>query len=155
MRLYAVLAVVAVTAAAAGVALGATGHSARGSGHVVFGLTIEDVSFSAQQVAADFAATGSAEVNDVTAGVRAHIDVNCLNVIGNYAIISGVVTSSNEDALIGDEAAFAVQDNGEGAKAPPDLMSIVNFYAVGVGPDCSVPAEYDLVPLTSGNIQVN
>ena len=75
--------------------------------------------------------------------------------IGNYAIVSGVVTSSNEPALVGDEAAFAVQDNGEGSKAPPDLMSIVNFYIVGVGPDCTVPAEYDLVPLQGGNIQVD
>jgi hypothetical protein len=154
MRLYAVSAAIAVAASATGVALGATGHSARGSGHVTFGPTMENVSFSAQQTAG-FAATGSAEVNDITAGVRAHIDVNCLNVIGNYAIVSGVVTSSSEEALVGDEAAFAVQDNGEGANAPPDLMSIVNFYNVGVGPDCTVQAEYDLAPITGGNIQVD
>ena len=140
MRIWPTLAAVAGAAAVTGVALAATGHSAQGSGHVTFGATHEN---------------GNAEVNDATAGVRAHIDVNCLNVIGNYAIVSGVVTRSNDPTLVGDEAAFAVQDNGEGAKAPPDLMSIVNFYNVGVGPDCRVLSEYDLVPLEGGNIQVD
>ena len=155
MRIWPTVAALAGAAAVTGVALAATGHSARGSGHVTFGATHENVSFSAQQQSADDTATGNAEVNDASAGVRAHIDVNCLNVIGNYAIVSGVVTSSNDPTLVGDEAAFAVQDNGEGAKAPPDLMSIVNFYNVGVGPDCRVLSEYDLVPLQGGNIQVD
>jgi hypothetical protein len=155
MRIWATLAAFAAAAAATGVALAATGHSVQGSGHVTFGATVESVSVSAQQESADDTATGNAEVNDATAGVRAHVDVNCVNVIGNFAIVSGVVTSSNDPTLVGDEAAFAVQDNGEGAKAPPDLMSIVNFYNVGVGPDCRVLSEYDLVPLQGGNIQVN
>jgi hypothetical protein len=155
MRIWPTVAAVAGAAAATGVALAATGHSVQGSGHVTFGATIEHVSVSAQQQSADDTATGNAEVNDATAGVRAHVDVNCVNVIGNYAIVSGVVTSSNDPTLVGDEAEFAVQDNGEGAKAPPDLMSIVNFFEVGIGPDCRVPSEFDLVPLQGGNIQVN
>ena len=146
--------VVAVALVAAGGASAAVGASASGSGTALFGNTIEHIAFSAQQVAGT-AATGEAKINDASAGVRVDVDVNCLNVIGNYAIVSGVVTRSNDPTLVGDEAAFAVQDNGEGAKAPPDLMSIVNFYNVGVGPDCRVLSEYDLVPLEGGNIQVD
>jgi hypothetical protein len=128
--------------------------SASGSGHIVFATTHEFVSFSAMQTAGT-AATGNANVHDVTASVRVRVDVNCLNVIGNTAIVSGVVTSSSDPTAVpvGDEAIFEVVDGGEGASSV-DLMSLVNFFAVGTGNDCSVPGEFDLVPVQQGNVQV-
>jgi hypothetical protein len=144
--------VVAVALVATGSASAAVGASASGSGTAKFGNTIEHIAFSAQQVAGT-EATGEAMINDATAGVRVTVDVNCLNVIGNYAIVSGVVRTSSDETLVpvGSEAIFAVVDNGQGQTR--DFMSIANFYAVGVGPDCSVPSEFDLVP-ANGNFRV-
>ena len=143
----AVLALVSATSAAAAVAA-----SASGSGTVLFGNTIEHIAFSAQQVTGT-EATGEATINDASAGVRVAVDVNCLNVIGNYAIVSGIVTQSSDPALVpvGSEAIFAVVDSGEGKAR--DFASIANFYAVGTGVDCSVPSEFDLVPV-NGNFRV-
>ena len=73
--------------------------------------------------------------------------------MGNTATISGIVTQSSDPTLEGFESVFQVVDNGEG-NGVPDLMSLANFHEVGVGNDCSLPGEFDLVPLTSGNIQV-
>ena len=147
------IAVAAALALAGGAAAAATLASASGSGHILFGSNNEFITFSAIRQA-DGTVTATATVHDVSAGVTAKIDVNCLNVVGNTATISGVVTSSNEPTLVGFEGIFQVVDNGEGAGAPPDFMSLANFYAVGTGVDCTVPAEYDLVPLQSGNVQV-
>src|SRR5918912_3635788 len=109
------LAVAAVARVGATGAAAAVGASASGSGTVLFGNTIEHIAFSAQQVAGT-AATGEATINDVSAGVRVHVDVNCLNVIGNYAIVSGIVTQSSETTRVpeGWQAIFAVVDNGNG-----------------------------------------
>ena len=148
-RVVAVAALALATAAPAA----AAGASASGSGTVLFGNTIEHIAFTAQQLAGT-AATGQATIIDASAGVRVRVDVNCLNVIGNYAIVSGVVTQSSDPTAVpvGSEAIFAVVDSGQGGGR--DFASIANFYAVGTGVDCTVPAEYDLVPLQSGNVQV-
>ena len=134
-------------------AVGQDDASASGSGTALFGNTIEHIAFSAQQVAGT-AAVGEATINDVSAGVRVNVDVNCLNVIGNYAIVSGTVRTSSNEALVpvGSEAIFAVVDTGQGSAR--DFMSIANFYAVGTGVDCSVPSEFDLVP-AHGNFRVD
>ena len=144
--------VVAVTLVAAGGASAAVGASASGSGTARFGNTIEHIAFSAQQVAGT-AAVGEATINDASAGVRVTVDVNCLNVVGNYAIVSGIVRTSSDEAAVpvGSQAIFAVVDSGQGQGR--DFMSIANFYAVGTGVDCSVPSEFDLVP-ASGNFRV-
>ena len=148
-RLVAVAALALATAAPAAAAAGA---SASGSGTVLFGNTIEHIAFTAQQLTGT-AATGEATIIDASAGVRVRVDVNCLNVIGNYAIVSGVVTQSSDPTAVpvGSEAIFAVVDSGQGVGR--DFASIANFYAVGTGVDCSVPSEFDLVPV-NGNFRV-
>ena len=144
-------AIAAIALASAATAAAAVGASASGSGTVFFGNTVEHIAFSAQQVSG-FAATGEATIHDVTAGVRVHVDVDCLNVIGNYAIVSGVVTQTSDPTAVpeGTQAIFAVVDNGNGHG---DFASIANFYPVGIGPDCSVPSEFDLVRV-HGNFTV-
>ena len=94
---------------------------------------------------------------DISAGVTVHIEVDCLNVIGNFATISGIVTRSSDPTRVpeGFEGIFQVVDNGEGKDAPPDFMSEANFFAVGTGTDCRVPGEFDLVPVEHGNVQVD
>jgi hypothetical protein len=143
---------VCALAGAAAVAQVTVLHSARGSGHIQFGTNSEFITFSAVQHA-DGTVTGTATVHDLSAGVTAQIDVNCLTVIGNTATISGIVTRSNAPALQGFEGIFQVVDGGEGAGSI-DFMSLANFFAVGTGNDCRVPGEFDLVPVDQGNIQV-
>ena len=53
----------------------------------------------------------------------------------------------------GFEGIFQVVDGGEG-KDSVDFMSFANFFAVGTGNDCTVPGEFDLLPVDQGNIQV-
>ena len=139
-----------------GAALAQVVHSARGSGTIQFAANREHISFSAVQ-RADGTASGNAEIQDISAGVTVHIEVDCLNVIGNVATISGIVTRSSDPTRVpeGFEGIFQVVDNGEGNDSPPDFMSQANFFAVGTGTDCRVPGEFDLVPLEHGNVQVN
>jgi hypothetical protein len=127
-------------------------HSAQGSGHIQFGTNREFITFSAVQHT-DGTITGTATVHDITAGATAHVDVNCLNVVGKTATISGIVTRSSDPTLVGFEGIFQVVDGGEG-RGTVDFMSLANFFAVGTGNDCTVPGEFDLVPLDEGNIQV-
>ena len=148
-----IVAIVAAATILTGTAAAAVAASASGSGHILFGANNEFITFNAVRQS-DGTVSGTAVVHDVSAGVTAKIDVNCLNVVGNTATISGVVTSSSDPTLVGFEGIFQVVDNGEGAGAPPDFMSLANFYAVGTGVDCTIPGEYDLVPLQSGNVQV-
>jgi hypothetical protein len=127
-------------------------HSASGSGHIQFANNREFITFSAVEHS-DGTVTGIATVHDVSAGVTAQIDVDCLNVVGNTATISGIVTRSTEPVLQGFEGIFQVVDGGEG-KGTVDFMSLANFFAVGTGTDCRVPGEFDLVPVQQGNVQV-
>jgi hypothetical protein len=144
----------AAALASAAVASAAVIAAAGGAGHITFGSSQEHNSFNATR-ADDGSVTGHAQVIDRTASglVRFQVDINCLNVTGNVATLSGIVTSSNEESLVGMEALWQVVDNGEGAD-PPDLMSLVNLHEPGIGPDCTVPSEFDLVPLEGGNIRV-
>ena len=80
-------------------------------------------------------------------------DIDCLYINGNYAQMSGTVTSSNVAAVpVGTKTRFAVQDNGEGSKAPPDLMSSFNHSPV---PCNQSPFLGFSFVADGGNIQVN
>jgi hypothetical protein len=147
------LALLCAIAGSAALAQNAVVHSARGSGHIQFGTNEEFITFSAVQHS-DGTVTGTATVHDVSAGVTAQIDVNCLTVIGNTATISGIVTRSTEPTLQGFESIFQVVDGGEG-NGSIDFMSLANFFAVGTGNDCRVPGEFDLAPVQEGNVQVD
>jgi len=77
----------------------------------------------------DGSVTGEAEVRNPVLGTLRHFQLDCLNVFpGNsgspIAVASGVVTAAEDDALLGRPAVFAVQDNGEGADAPPDRTTL-------------------------------
>jgi len=51
------------------------------------------------------------------------VDVDCLRVSGNQAVMSGVVSDANVDGYVGKRAILAVEDGGEGAKAPADKFT--------------------------------
>ncbi len=79
-----------------------------------------------------------------------HVAVNCLNVIGNQAWVSGVVTQSRQAGLVGLDAVTSVIDMG---KTAPDSVS---FTFTGSGIDCNAaPAfVFPLFPTPQGQVVV-
>jgi hypothetical protein len=131
-------------------------HSATGSGHftATFAPTGEvgyrNFSFSARE--RDGVDTGQAQINNRSQNVVAHMDIDCLNVLGNVAHMSGIVTRSSNPAEEGTRHRFAVQDNGEGAGAPPDLITTAP--TVPANYDCENPTGTPNIPVENGNVQV-
>ena len=89
------------------------------------------------------------------ADVSIHMDIDCLNIIGNQATMSGTVTKVTGDApafiFEGQRAVFKAQDNGEGGDAAPDLISDLFLFT---GATCNNPFPVPYLPI-DGNIQVS
>lgn len=90
---------------------------------------------------------------------RVHAEVTCLRVVGNQAWIGGVNKSSTNPAFVGLESGFLVEDNGEGANAAPDRVSLmfVNLPPGGAALVCAGGTAVDgtLADIDQGNVQVN
>ena len=125
-------------------------HSATGSGHMQLGGELRTFSFSAVE-RNDGSVTGQAQLQARLVDSTSHVEIDCLNVVGNVAIVSGTLDS-------GITGAFAVEDNGEGGNAPPDRITLLNtgpFFTPGI---CkfltpAVVAPF-LLPIEKGNVQV-
>jgi len=81
--------------------------------------------------------------------------LDCLTIVGNNAIMSGVITQIEGDNLppsffVGQRAEFQVEDNGEGGDDPPDLISDLIIFP---GANCGLRAPTPYLPI-DGNIQV-
>jgi hypothetical protein len=132
-------------------------QSASGFGQIHLGLPFRNFAFSATKQA-DGTVTGEAQWENRATGFRGHIHIDCLNVLGNVAVMSGVVTHSNSESIpVGIDALFAVRDNGEGPSAPADEITLV---FTGLGIPCTYitdPSQLALffVPIESGQIQVS
>jgi hypothetical protein len=85
------------------------------------------------------------------------MDIDCLMVTGNRAVLSGKVTKVSGDTdpfpfiYVGQDGVFQVEDNGEGGGVPPDLFSDVNL---DTGVTCTDTPPDVYIPI-SGNIQVD
>jgi hypothetical protein len=132
-------------------------HSATGSGHLQVGGELRTFSFTAVE-RSDGTVTGQAQNHNRLTGAAAHVEIDCLNVVGNVAIVSGILsdTSFFRDAL------FAVEDNGEGANASPDRITLLFTFVPGIFPPgtpvCELFGPEDaagaLMPIDEGNVQV-
>lgn len=137
---------VTITALAAGPA------RASGSAGLVDGRT-----FSFTAVEGPNGATGQ---GTLISGSRFHFAVDCLNVDGNTATISGYLTSTNfEFADPGAAFWFRVEDNGQGANAAPDRSTFFYFDdntgGDPLGADCTQDlADAELFELIRGNVTV-
>ncbi len=80
-----------------------------------------------------------------------HVAVNCLNIIGTQAWVSGVITQSRIPGLVGLDALTSVVDNGRSANDPPDEIS---FSFIGADLDCNAPPVVDLFPVPQGQVVV-
>jgi len=131
--------------------------STTGSGQTTVGGELRTFSFAAR-MDADGVATGMAQVDNRAINEMFQLRVDCINVVGSIAIVSGVITRHTDPHAIGLTGIFAAQDSGEGAAAPPDLVTQVFFFRPGVVScdDLRPPdAAPFLVPIDAGNVQVN
>jgi hypothetical protein len=128
--------------------------SASGAGQIQSGGALRTFTFSAV-TQSDGTVTGQAEIINRAANVKIHLAINCLEVTGNTAVVSGVVTQSNAlDVDVGDIGVFAVRDNGAGSGAPRDEITSVEFNPASSGEDCTVGTTQPFVPIQAGNITV-
>ena len=120
------------------VALASIAGSVNGSGTVTFGSSVEHISVSVS------GSSGRATFQDRAAGgnVNGQIAINCVNVVGNTATLSGLVTHSNKKSMIGQEGVFRIVDNGRRT----DMASIINFHQPGTSTDCNA-GEFDVAPV--------
>jgi hypothetical protein len=111
-------------------------------------------SFNAETLS-DGTTVGHAQLINRFNDTITHVRIDCLRVIGNVASMSGEVTSTNNPIFATfSEAVFSVQDNGEGANAPPDLISFAFFDLPLPGFDCQNQLFPPDMPILNGNVQV-
>ena len=122
----AVTAVAAISAQAVTATPNGVVSSATGSGHITSGGQNRTFAFGAQE-RADGSVTGQAQVISRALDTVAHMEIDCLRVVGNVAHMSGVITRSNNPAevAVGEMRRFVVMDNGEGSDSPPDQISTI------------------------------
>ncbi|HJQ54227.1 MAG TPA: hypothetical protein VJ825_10325 [Gemmatimonadaceae bacterium] len=118
-----------------------TAATVSGSGTITFGSSVEHITVNAT------GSSGRATFQDKAAGgnVNGQIDINCVNIVGNTATLSGLVTHSNKKSMIGQEGVFRIVDNGS-KKSAPDFATLINFHTPGTSTDCNA-GEFDLTPV--------
>lgn len=149
-----VAAAFALSAAVVPVATAAGNLSATGGGTAEEAGELSTFVFNAVQHS-NGAVTGHLVYHVRAFPITIMMAIDCLNVVGNVATMSGVVTKVSEEIpgfiFVGQDAVFQVVDNGQGANAAPDLFSDL---ILEPGASCTagtVPSAY--IPI-SGNIQV-
>jgi hypothetical protein len=96
--------------------------SVAGNGHFApFDDDINSFMFNAKEKA-DGTVKGQATMQIRVHGTFWKLDIDCLAVNGNQAVVSGVVTETNTP-YVGVGGWFAMEDNGEGGNAEPDRIT--------------------------------
>jgi hypothetical protein len=83
-----------------------------------------------------------------------HVDVDCVNVSGDSATISGIIKNGTVNGVdvTGQRALTRVWDNGTSANDPPDAISF-SFFPVGV--TCSFAGSLPALAMTKGQVTIN
>ena len=128
-------------------ALGSAGPAAHGNAGIDFGGEVQTTAFTAN------GATGQVQIVIKAFGLVGHGQIDCLNVDGNTATMSGVLTLPHDAA--GLPILFRVVDNGQGkgARGGVDQFSLVFFGEPERG-DCNTAGVLDLFPIVRGNVTV-
>jgi hypothetical protein len=127
---------------------------ATGSGHTTVAGELRTFSFTARQQP-DGAVLGTAQVDNRAIGEMFQIDVDCMVVAGNIAVMSGLVSRHTDEHAVGLTGIFGVLD-GEGSQSA-DAVSQVFFFRPDTVTcrDIAPAASTDLaVPIAAGNVQV-
>ena len=88
-----------------------------------------------------------------------HIDISCMNVVGNTVFFGGTTQRTNDPNLV-DAVYFSVQDNGEPG-AGSDKISLATFFdddptTQGDPQLClnNHPGDFPMMTIDAGNVQV-
>jgi hypothetical protein len=130
--------------------------SASGSGHMVRNGFNRTFSFSAQKYA-DGTSTGQLQLNSREFDVVVHIAIDCLRIEGNRAHMSGRITyvSNPDEGDVGELNRLVVEDNGEGADAPADMVSGIPANPGSANPEtCETNTLIPNRVVQRGNVQV-
>jgi hypothetical protein len=130
--------------------------SATGSGNTLVNGELRSFSFVAQE-SPDGTVSGTAQINNRAIDEMFQLDLDCLQVAENLAVMSGVFTRHTDTHVIGFTGIFGVLDSGEGSSASPDAISQVFILPPGIltCEDIDPDENRDvLVPIVSGNVQV-
>lgn len=94
-------------------------------------------------------------------GRGVHVDITCLAVNGNEAVVGGIVKNSTSSVFeIGDSVLTAVVDNGTSRLDPPDELGFTLNTSLWPSPSCHATSVEDLrrtrrmFALTSGQVKV-
>jgi len=114
-----------------------------------------DANFSlVANMKADGSVSGQWQDTFAGGGEGIHVSVDCMNVVGNWAVISGVITHGSYGGVDvrGQRAITAVVDNGTSANDPDDQISL-SFLD---NADCIslTPGNFPLVNLVHGQVKV-
>ena len=84
-----------------------------------------------------------------------HVAVDCMEIVGNGAVISGVITQGTVDGVdvSGQRAITAVVDNGTSANDPPDEISF-SFFPSNIDCGALEPGNFPLFDLAHGQVKV-
>jgi hypothetical protein len=141
-----------------GVALAQVVASATGSGQIHVSGELRTFTFNAQTDSSGVT-TGQTQAFSRSSGFKWHGTLDCLNVVGNVATMSGVVTDISPETppffVVGSHILFQVIDNGQGSNAPPDLISLTFFYGTGTNPGCTGFGIFATIPVEHGNVKVH
>ena len=134
----------------------ASDHRVVGAGHVQQPAGMREFTFHALEHP-DGSASGSFKVV-LPNGLFFEADVTCLAVDGNTGWVGGVIRDTNAAVVVvGSVSTFYAIDNGEGADAPPDIVSTAAFNGAA-GADLAFCAARPLVlapfTVTEGNVEV-
>ncbi len=120
-----------------------------------------DANFSlTANMKADGSVSGQWQDTFAGGGEGIHVAIDCINVIGNGAIVGGVIThgTANGVDVSGQYAITAVVDNGTSANDPKDQMSFSYFPAINFfgTENCSELTldDFTLLNLTNGQVKV-
>ena len=158
LSLAAIILAALLLTTASGVAFAQVVASATGSGHFAVSGDLRTFTFSANKNSEGLT-TGQTQGQNRNANIKWHGTITCLNVVGNVATMSGVLTDVTQGLgdpfLVGNFIQFQVTDTGEGNNAPPDLISLTLFFPTGTpDPGCTVPQINATIPILDGNVQV-
>jgi hypothetical protein len=142
-----------------GVAVAQVVASATGSGQIEISGDLRTFTFNANTDSSGVT-TGQTQAFSRSGGIKWHGALTCLNIVGNVATMSGLVTDITpgfgDPFLVGNFIQFQIIDNGEGTNAPPDLISLTLFFFAGSpDPGCTVPQITATIPIEKGNAQVH
>ena len=141
-----------------GVAFAQVVALATGSGQIHVNGELRTFTFNASTDTSGVT-TGQTQAFSRSSGIKWHGTINCLNVVGNVATMSGVVTDISPSTppffVVGADIVFQVIDNGQGQNASPDLISLTFFNPPGNPFPCAGNGVFATIPVEHGNVTVH